>query len=225
MPVDTVLVIPSRLSPLNSLIQVSALLKDINIFSTVELGICMESSPKSWSSYVDKMTSTGGKPQAKFSRFRARFIVAKNLESISIKDMSVGTSDAYFAALRVTLAFTALEALENAIGCKNQIKVSDITLARQIRMRHTKIISAIEVSLNKNGTYEMKNSMALFKENISDDVLPFVYGFRNLMAHGQFTPNHFGLTNAPLRIKLINDLSDATLDALDDRFTQYVRKL
>jgi hypothetical protein len=225
MPVDTVLVIPSRLSPLNSLIQVSALLKDINIFSTVELGICMESSPKSWSRYVDKMTSTGGKPQAKFSRFRARFIVAKNLESISIKDMSVGTSDAYFAALRVTLAFTALEALENAIGCKNQIKVSDITLARQIRMRHTKIISAIEVSLNKNGTYEMKNSMALFKENVSDDVLPFVYGFRNLMAHGQFTPNHFGLTNAPLRIKLINDLSDATLDALDDRFTQYVRKL
>ena len=77
----------------------------------------MESGPKSWSRYVDKMTSTGGKPQAKFSRFR------------------------------------------------------------------------------------------------------------NLMAHGQFTPNHFGLSKAPLRIKLINDLTDATLDALDDRFSAFVRKL
>ena len=45
------------------------------------------------------------------------------------------------------------------------------------------------------------------------------------MTHGQFTPNHFGLTKAPLRIKLINDLTDATLDVLDDRFSQFVRKL
>ena len=202
-----------------------ALLKDINIFSTVELGICMESSPKSWSRYVDKMASAGVKPQAKFSRFRARFILAKDLESISIKGMSVGTSDAYFAALRVTLAFTALEALEIAIGCKNQIKVVDKDLACQIRKRHTKIISAIEVSVSQNGTNDMKKSLDLFKENRSDDLLPFVYGFRNLMAHGQFTPNHFGLAKAPLRIKLINDLTDATLDALDDRFSAFVRKL
>jgi hypothetical protein len=185
----------------------------------------MESSPKSWSRYVHKEASAGGKPQAKFSRFRARFMLAKNLESISIKGMSGGTSDSYFAALRVTLAYTALEALESAIGCKNQIKVQDKELATQIRKRHSQLISAIEVSLNQNGTVEMKNSLSLFKVNKSDDLLPFVYGFRNLMAHGQFTPNHFGLAKAPTRIKLINDISDATLDAVDERFTTFVRKM
>lgn len=185
----------------------------------------MESSPKSWSRYVDKVAPAGGKPQAKFSRFRARFMLAKNLESIAIKGMSVGTSDAYFAALRVTLAFTALEALEIAIGCKNQIKVVDKNLASQIRKRHTKIISTIEVSVSKNGTNDMKKSLDLFKENRSDDLLPFVYGFRNLMAHGQFTPNHFGLAQAPLRIKLINDIADATLGAVDERFTKFVKKI
>jgi hypothetical protein len=185
----------------------------------------MESSPKSWSRYVDKMASTGGKPQAKFSRFRARFILARNLESISIAELSEGTSDAYFVVLRLTLAFTALEALENAIGCKNQIRVRDDTLAIQIRSRHPKMISAIETSLRYNGSMEMKESLAKFTANESDDLLPFVYGLRNLMAHGQFTPTHFGLTNAPMRIKLINELTDATLDALDDRFSQFVRKL
>ena len=147
------------------------LLKDINILSTVELGIFMESSPKSWSRYVDKMASAGGKPKTKFSRFRARFILAKNLESISVAGLSEGTSRAYFAVLRLTLAFTALEALENAIGCKNQIKVIDDMLATQIRRQHPKMISAIEISLSYNGSREMKESLAKFTANNSDDLL------------------------------------------------------
>ena len=67
--------------------------------------------------------------------------------------------------------------------------------------------------------------MDLFKENNSDDLLPFVDGFRNLMTHGQFTPNHFGLAQVPLRIKLINDIADATLDAVDERLTKFVKKM
>ena len=185
----------------------------------------MESSPKSWRNYVEKQAKQGKRPQATFSRFRARFILAKNLESISINGLSEDTTKAYFVVLRLTLAFTALEALENAIGCKNQIKVIDDRLASQIRSRHSKMISAIEKSLSYNGSKEMKESLARFTENESDDLLPFVYGLRNLMAHGQFTPTNFGLTKAPLRINLINELADATLDALDDRFSLFVRKL
>lgn len=179
----------------------------------------------SWRRYVEKQERLGLKPQAKFSRFRARFIVAKNLSALSIQGVSDATTEAYRAALRVTLAYTALEALENAIGCKNQIKIDDENLSNLIRHRHLRMVTAINTSISAHGSTGLRISLSNFIAGKSNDLLPFVYGLRNLMAHGQFTPTHFGLIKAPLRIKLVHDIADTTLEVLDQRFTAYVRKL
>ena len=67
------------------------------------------------------------------NRFAARFRMARGMGAINYPGMGRGTAEGYSVALRVALAYTALEAWEKAMGLGKQTVIDDEGLAGDFR--------------------------------------------------------------------------------------------
>lgn len=81
--------------------------------------------PSAWKKFLTLKSSYNSSEFAAFSRYRARYNLARGLESITVAKMAQATEDSYFVALRVTLAYTALESLEKALSVGPGTQVKD----------------------------------------------------------------------------------------------------
>jgi len=179
-------------------------------------------SPTAWNSYI---AIAGVKHDDTFTglaRFRARYVLASDIQPITIDGSSARLNDAYFACLRVTLAYTALEALESTLKIKKQIKFSDESMVSGFRAPRNDILRELVPLGSDANLTQNERSFLRFMDNKHDDLRPAVYAIRNLMSHGTLTANRLGLNKSKSRRRLIHDLAEVTLSACDKRFAEFV---
>ena len=71
--------------------------------------------PRAWNRHVRALGKTA-KPDAGLSRFHARYNLAASFEGVTLTDVSERTAEAHSSGIRVALAYSALEALDSALG-------------------------------------------------------------------------------------------------------------
>jgi hypothetical protein len=90
-------------------------------------------SPAGYNQYVAIQHRLGKKPLPLLAKFDARYRFAGQLNSIEILGLSADATDAYLSALRLALAYSALETLTDAAFLKGKLHVKDATLATAFR--------------------------------------------------------------------------------------------
>jgi hypothetical protein len=137
--------------------------------------------------------------------------------------MAEATVDSYFVALRVTLAYTALESLEKAlsIGPGTQVHNSEL-LKRLLHERNSEMCQALLDSIDPRTHPNERRKFQKLLAGESKNLRSAAYAIRNLMAHGVLTANRLGLDSSATRRKLLNDLADCVLIAADTRFSGHV---
>lgn len=183
-------------------------------------------SPKSWKKYHEKAKIHGHSKLEPLSRFQARYSLTNSLRKLSIKDASAEMSDSYLQIIRVTMAYSALEILENAISARNQIKIVDDKLAAELRKpSNQKLLEDLHKSIKGKESSKLHKSLQNFIDAESEDLRPVVYAIRNLFSHGTLSANRLRLLQSKSRRKLLENLADTTLIACDVRFNKYVKKI
>jgi len=179
--------------------------------------------PSAWRKFVAQKSSYSANEFAAFSRFRARYKLAHGLDSITVKSMAEATVDSYFVALRVTLAYTALESLENAlsIGPGTQVHNSKL-LERLLHERNSDMCQALLDSIDPKTHPKERKKFQKLLAGESKNLRSAAYAIRNLMAHGVLTANRLGLDKSQARRKLLNDFAECVLATADTRFSKYV---
>lgn len=187
--------------------------------------------PTAWKTYISraresaKPVDPSSKQFAALSRFAARYRVAHSVASLTFDGISSGTADAYFAALRVTLAYTALEALETALGAEGSLSISNPRITAELRSANYEGFMRSLIDSNSNSkTRNLKAKLLAFQSGESDDLRAVVYAIRNLMSHGTLTAERLGIGSSEKRRQLLHRLADAALETADERFNRFVQK-
>ena len=179
--------------------------------------------PTSWKKFVALKASYSASEFAAFSRFRARYKLARGLESITVERMAQATVDSYFVALRVTLAYTALESLENALCVGPGTQVTDEKLLEQLLAeRNSEMCEALLNSIDPKFHPNEREKFQKLLDGESKNLRIAAYAVRNLMAHGVLTANRLGLDKSKARRNLLNDLAECVLAAANARFAKHV---
>jgi hypothetical protein len=179
--------------------------------------------PSSWRKYLALELDHEAADFAAFSRYRARYKLAQGLDSITVEGLSQATTDSYFAALRVTLAYTALEALEAALSDGPGTQVQNVKLIEQLlHERNSEMCQALLESIDPGTHQREREKFRKLLDGESKNLRSAAYAIRNLMAHGVLTANRLGLDKSRARRQLLNDLADCVLAAADKRFSNHV---
>ena len=181
--------------------------------------------PSSWRKYL-ALECHESADFAAFSRYRARYKLAQGLDSITVEGLSQATTDSYFVALRVTLAYTALESLEKALSVGPGTQVTEEKLLEKLlAKRNSEMCQALLESIDPANHPREREKFRKLLDGESKNLRSAAYAIRNLMAHGVLTANRLGLDKSKNRRKLLEDLADCVLVAADARFTNYVSSL
>ena len=179
--------------------------------------------PSSWRKYLALELSHESTDFAAFSRYRARYKLAQGLDSITVEGLSQATTDSYFVALRVTLAYTALESLEKALSVGPGTQVNEEKLLEKLlAKRNSEMCKALLQSIDPRTHSKEHEKFQKLLSGESKNLRSAAYAIRNLMAHGVLTANRLGLDKSKTRRKLLEDLADCVLTAADTRFTKHV---
>jgi len=179
--------------------------------------------PSAWRKFVAQKSSYSASEFAAFSRYRARYKLAQGFDSITVEGLSQATVESYLVALQVTLAYTALEALETALatGPGTQVHNSKL-LERLLHERNSDMCQALLDSIDPDTHQREREKFRKLLDGETKNLRSAAYAIRNLMAHGVLTANRLGLDKSRARRKLLEDLADCVLATADARFSKYV---
>lgn len=180
--------------------------------------------PTSWSAYNAKAKRASEIKHPKLNVFATRYSLARGLPSVQFSGFAEDTSGGYSAALRLAFAYTALESLESALGKKERTAVVAAALVAEFRdPKQAKFLQAlIEHQSVRDG---LRSHLLAFADGDDDNLRWIAYAIRNLMFHGSLTAAALQLNASKRRRNLLNDLAVAVLDAADERFTRYVKRI
>lgn len=154
------------------------------------------------------------------NRFAARFRMASGMRAVTYPSMGRATAEGYSVALRVALAYTALEAWEKAMGRGKQTVVEDADLAGDFRGPGLTRLRAHLVAASRSG---LRGRVALVIEaDDITDVRPVAEALRNVVFHGDFTPGGAGLARSGAARTWTRRLSDSVLDTVEADFAAWV---
>jgi hypothetical protein len=183
-------------------------------------------SPKSWSAFIALNPKGAGANFTQLSRFKARYSLARDFDALTLSKGSKGLQDSYSSALRVTLAYTALESLESALKIRNGISIIEPELAQEFRSsKNAKLMNALVHEQRKDEMNKSQVELTKFNRNESQNLRPIVYAIRNLMSHGTLTAARLYLPQSMERLGMLDRLAAVTLDATDVRFAKFVDQL
>lgn len=183
--------------------------------------------PKNWQRYIALLKASGTSPDPYLAKFAARYRLASSLEDLTLKGFSVATKRGYLVVTRLAYAYTALEALEKALGVFNsdpRQPIVDFRIANQIAKGHfdatlAEIVEAAEP--NRRPVLERRVA-EMVSDPDSGNVRVLVEGIRNSLFHGKFTPSGSGLSKGKSRPDLLNKLADEILHTADDHFNHWL---
>lgn len=172
--------------------------------------------------YTDACRLEGRTPDAALSRFAARYNVATATRGLRSSGLAAGSEAGYSAALRVTLAYSALEAFDAATGKRRRTApVHDSKLATAFRSAALKRLRHLLQS--KLSGDKLRASLERLSSTPSDvDVASVAAGVRHLFCHGDFSAYGAGAAQSKAVQGFLNQLADAVLQAAATAFEQYL---
>jgi hypothetical protein len=149
----------------------------------------------------------------KWSLFFARYRLLTEFSGVEFHSLKGNTAKGYEIALKLGLAHTALEALQNA-RAGHPIVIKDKQTARIIRSLRGSQFEEFLVNASKASGLKTRVQQMFASKNIMD-VSPMVEAIRNSVFHGSFTPYSAGYTrNAEIRL-LMDLCFHLILDAIE----------
>ena len=161
----------------------------------------------------DQIRNRNSKFPKKWSLFFARYRLLTEFAGVEFHSLKGNTAKGYEIALKLGLAHTALEALQNARP-GHPIVIKDKQAARFVRsLRGTHLEEFLVNSIRASGLKTRVQQMFASK-NIMD-LSPMIEAIRNSVFHGSFTPYSAGYTrNAEIRL-LMDLCFHLILDAIE----------
>lgn len=187
----------------------------------------MRHYPTAWKTYRVYVADGSLPEDGDFNRYAARYRVASKLQEVRFTDLAEATARGYTEALRVALAYSALEALETAVAASSKrpaITVHSPALAAAFRAdRCGKLRDLLQAQLDNKG---LKTRLVdLARGDHGDDVRPVVEGIRHLVFHGVFTPGGAGTSRSKWSQDFLAGLGREVLDSTDQHFTAWLSPL
>lgn len=176
--------------------------------------------PRAWRRYIQ--ACNGKSPEPGLARFAARFHLAKAFDGVTLQGFAQQTEQAYSAAIRAALSYSAVEALDSALGRRTgQDSLVDAHLAEVYRSRGCQALRKQLESLTQSQAVQRK-LVHLATDEGHDDVMPVAAALRHLVFHGDFTAH--GGRAAPTKVArdFMDELASALLDHADDGLQLYL---
>lgn len=196
-----------------------------NSESNAELTSKSIEAPSSWAIFIrfrDRVTST---EFIKASRYRARLKLASSFREIVLDNISPATASSYFVLLKLSLAYSALEALESLTG-KNSIRVTDQRFHAALSQHLFDALIQHLVDAAKNQVRPTDAELEKFLVDKPDeDLTSIVKHSRHAVFHASITPNSLKLQNSSERRELLLSLANSTLLACERAFDAYVKRV
>jgi len=149
--------------------------------------------PPGYGQYQVKSRAMGRATNPQIAKFAARYKFAGQLNSIEILGASEALTAAYLASLRLSLAYSAFEALVSALTMKGSVALKSEDLA--VAFRSVRLARFRAFLTNQPQTAAMRRRLEKFAGSVRDtDILPVVEATRHLMFHGVLNPSAAGIT-------------------------------
>ncbi len=163
--------------------------------------------------FADKLTTKQSPFPKKWSLFLARYRLLTEFSGVEFQSLKGNTAKGYEIALKLGLAHTALEALQNARP-GNPIVIRDKQAAKIVRSLRGSQFEEFLMNSSRASGLKIRIQQMFASQNIMD-LSPMVEAIRNSVFHGSFTPYSAGFTkNADVRL-MMNLSFHLILDAID----------
>jgi hypothetical protein len=177
--------------------------------------------PESYDDYVNLCLSKGSKPSSKIAKFAARYKFAGQLHNIEILDYSKQKSSAYLLSLRASLAYSAFEQLQEAVGVKN-VAILNSIVAEQYKSDD---LANFRKFLMSESQSNLANELQkLFENNNEKNLNPVIRALRHTMFHGSFNPTRAGVTSKAA-VAFLEALDRQMFKSMNQVFTKHVNNL
>ena len=174
-------------------------------------------SARAWGRYTLALGKRDA-PAAGLARFNARFNLATSFEGVTLVGVSERTAQAYSSGIGVALAYSALEALDSALGKRiARSHLSNEGLARRYRSQTCDGLRGL-LEESTHASQVQSQLLVLATDPDSDDVMPVAAAVRHLVFHGDFTAHGSGAAQSAAVRKFLDDLADALIARADDQF-------
>lgn len=179
-------------------------------------------SPLGWSRCAQACERRGAPLDGALVRFAARYRVATTLTGLQFDGLGKNAELGYTTALRCSLAYSALETLDRALGARRRVTpIESSEVARALTMaRAEKLRAMLAAELDDRRLVERIDAIAEGRE--SSDVAALAAGVRHAVFHGGFTAYGSGAATSASVRSLLRHLSEATLLAANERFARYL---
>lgn len=150
----------------------------------------MSTYPRGYERWVIASKARGDEPDVNLVQFATRYRFAGQLNGIELLNSSEETRETYLLALRIALAYSALEQLEKALSNK-RIAVKSIALANAFRSSSLKKFREF---LIENSDKKLRNRLLTVTNSAQNsDVRAVIESLRHTMFHGRLNPTASGL--------------------------------
>lgn len=161
----------------------------------------------------DQIRNRNSKFPKKWSLFFARYRLLTEFAGVEFHSLKGNTAKGYEIALKLGLAHTALEALQNARP-GNPIVIKDKQAARIVRNLRGSQFEDFLVNSSRASGLKTRIQQMFASKNMMD-LSPMVEAIRNSVFHGSFTPYSAGYTRN-VEIRLLMELCfHLILDAIE----------
>lgn len=159
------------------------------------------------------------------SRFKGRFDFAHDLRSLNLLELKSASADAYFVLTKVGLAYSAVEALQGAIGKSTFLKLNNPTAQEAIARGE---LAALIGHLHRAAAAQARpnaHELEVYLDGKCDaNLLPLVKHARHVMFHGAVTPNTVKLAGSKTRRQLLLTLALETLAMTERELIGWLNK-
>ncbi len=177
-------------------------------------------NPTAWRRYIQALK--GASPHPGLARFAARFNLATAFDGVNLEGVAQPTVAAYSAAIRVSLSYSAVEALDSALGRRTgRDLLPSSELAGEYRSRSCDHLRRQLEELTQSGALRVK-LMDLASDPELADVMPVASALRHLVFHGDFTAHGAGAAQSRGARAFMEALADALLAHADESFELFL---
>lgn len=149
-------------------------------------------------------------------RFAARFRMASGMRSVVYPGIRRLTAEGYSVALRVALAYTALEAWGKFMGIAKLTVIDDQELADDFRGPGLRRLRE-HLLTSSRSVLQSRVALVIEADDVSD-VRPLFEAIRNAVFHGDLTPGGAGLTRSAAAQAWTWNFLQAVLDTVKRDF-------
>jgi hypothetical protein len=161
------------------------------------------------------------------AKYKARCKYVRGLSGTTILGLGERVSEGYFAMLKLSLAFSAIEMIATVTRRRNNIGIHSHSFVRAIKSgKFDKLLKAIDRDNDRRYPNSTSNEYERWRGvNIDADLTRLVAQCRNFMFHGSFSPSESGLSDSKVVRGLMLELAEVTLIAGDKALEVWCLKL